>query len=182
MGGTVHAKRLQFPMKIALVLIALITVAVAVPGLVAARSYTDLFTSKGRMALNLTNLGYFGNAFSNRLAPSCEYPIGSKTEHIYRGGLWVGARTPDGELRVSTGAQDANGLSEGDDIREFTSDTFVDPAGEELDIGYWSNLQNSDNYRTWARAPEHFELAYNDWLSGQPGLKRVIRDLEGQVP
>ena len=28
-------------------------------------------------------------------------------EHIYRGGLWVGARTADGQLHVSTGAQDA---------------------------------------------------------------------------
>lgn len=130
---------------------------------------TDLLTDVGLLGLNVTNLGYIGHAWSKPYFPSCQYPLYSNTEHIYRGGLWVGARTPDGELRVSTGAQDANGLSEGDDIREFTSDTFVDPAGEELDIGYWSNLQNSDNYRTWARAPEHFELAYNDYHVNQAG-------------
>ncbi len=65
----------------------------------------------------MSNLGYFGNAFSNRNAPSGEYPLSSKVEHIYRGGIWVGAKTPDGELHVSTGAQDANGLEEGDEIR-----------------------------------------------------------------
>ncbi len=79
----------------------------------------DLYTDVGLMRLNITNLGYFGHAFTYRTLPSCEYPPRSHVEHIYRGGIWVGALNADGLYRVSTGSQDANGLVEGDALREF---------------------------------------------------------------
>lgn len=139
-------------------------------GRVLARPYTDLQTTKGRLAIALTNLGYFGNAFSNRNAPSGEYPQESNVEHIYRGGIWVGAKTPEGELRVSTGAQDANGLSEGNDIREFIDDyLYLDEEGDEVDIGNWSNRQNDDNYSSQALANQHFEFAMNDYFVNEAG-------------
>ena len=31
------------------------------------------------------------------------------------------------------------------------------------------------------RGQEGLELAFDDWLAGKPGMKRVIRDLHGQV-
>lgn len=136
----------------------------------AARPYTDLQTNKGRLGIAVSNLGYFGNAFSNRNAPSGEYPLSSKVEHIYRGGIWVGAKTPDGELRVSTGAQDANGLSAGDDIREFIDDViFIDESGEEVDLGNWSNRQNDNNYSSRSLANQHFEMAFNDFHVNEAG-------------
>lgn len=79
----------------------------------------DLYTNIGLMRLNVTNLGYIGHAFTYRTLPSCEYPPRSHVEHVYRGGIWVGARNADGQYRVSTGSQDANGLVEGDALREF---------------------------------------------------------------
>ncbi|MBE0567724.1 MAG: hypothetical protein IH621_17355 [Krumholzibacteria bacterium] len=81
----------------------------------------DMFTDIGLVRLNITNLGYIGHAFTYRTLPACEYPPRSHVEHIYRGGIWVGALNADGQYRVSTGSQDANGLAEGDQLREFES-------------------------------------------------------------
>lgn len=128
--------------------------------------YKDMTTSAGLMALSVSNLGYFGNAFSNRNLPSGEYPRSSNVEHVYRGGIWVGARSSDGALHVSTGAQDANGLQEGDNIREFKD--FYDrdnPGNPENALRLWSNSQNADNYNPAALATEHFELFSDDYTS-----------------
>jgi hypothetical protein len=139
-------------------------------------SRTDIVTDKGKVALTVTNLGYFGTAFNPNRQPSCEYPNGTKVEHIYRGGIWVGARTPDGEVHVSTGAQDANGLEEGDSIREFRNDSNVD-------VRIISNSQNQDNYDADALATQHIECVMDDYKfveSGNHtplGLKVVLRAL-----
>jgi len=57
----------------------------------------------GKMWMNITNYGYFGNdgpAQSSALddpcppgqwAPQCEYPGGSDQQYLFQGGLWVGA-------------------------------------------------------------------------------------------
>jgi len=145
---------------------------------------TNLLTDVGLLGITLTNLGYFGNAFSNRNQPSGEYPLYSNVEHIYRGGIWVGARTPDGTLNVSTGAQDANGLQEGDDIREF--EDFYDsdsPNNPENFVRVWSNSQNADNYNPAALATQHIEVFFDDYTvveSGnhtQMGVKVRLRAL-----
>ena len=52
---------------------------------------TDLLTDVGLVGLNVTNLGYIGHAWSKPYFPSCQYPLYSNTEHIYRGGT-VGRR------------------------------------------------------------------------------------------
>lgn len=73
------------------------------------------YTSVGNIGLTVTNFGTLGtrNSLWPR-QPSCEYPRGSRIEHIYQSGLWVGAvlRTRDssdsrnGQIFVSTGAND----------------------------------------------------------------------------
>ncbi|RMH93263.1 MAG: hypothetical protein D6681_13730 [Calditrichaeota bacterium] len=66
----------------------------------------DNFTSVGNIGLTVTNYGVFGDGFVEQAPtdqPSCEYPRGSGIEHIFDGGLWVGAQTSGG-VRVSTGA------------------------------------------------------------------------------
>lgn len=131
---------------------------------------TNLLTNVGLLGITLTNLGYFGNAFSNRNQPSGEYPLHSHVEHIYRGGIWVGARASDGSVHVSTGAQDANGLQEGDDIREF--EDFFDednPGNPENFVRVWSNSQNADNYNPAALATQHFELFFDDYTTVESG-------------
>lgn len=70
------------------------------------------FTSVGKIGLTVTNFGTIGtrNAYWREGQPSCEYPIGSRIEHLYQGGLWVGAEirstnpSRDGIKAVSTGS------------------------------------------------------------------------------
>ncbi len=145
-----------------------------------------LYTNAGLLGVALTNLGYIGTAWSNRYIPSGEYYLNSNTEHIYKGGLWVGARDSDGTLHVSTGAQDANGLVEGDESREFRN-WHVEketPNGlEKLSYVEWSNNQNEDNYHPDALSTQHIEFAFKDDAvleSGNHrplGLKVILRIL-----
>ena len=126
---------------------------------------THIYTDAGLLGLAVNNLGYFGTAFSNKCMPSAEYYLNSHTEHIYRGGIWVGARDSDGSLRVSTGAQDANGLVAGDEIREFENWFVVDetPKGPvKKSFNAWSNEQNADNFDGRALATQHLEFAFKD--------------------
>ncbi|HEX9614287.1 MAG TPA: hypothetical protein VGA55_02215, partial [Bacteroidota bacterium] len=81
-------------------------------------------TSIGQIGLTVSNIGVIGNAFRGPFvqgAPSCEYPVGSGIEHLFDGGLWVGAEVR-GTPFVSTGAagDDANGYDPGDPGYEFT--------------------------------------------------------------
>ncbi len=142
---------------------------------------TNFFTDVGLLGLAVNNLGYFGTAFSNPHMPSAEYKLDSNTEHIYRGGIWIGARDSEGNLRVSTGAQDANGLVEGDEIREFQNyfvweDSFFVNELDELDsvpvkrsMTNWSNEQNANNYNSQALATQHVEFAFDDYAYIESG-------------
>ena len=103
----------------AVVMLPLAAVVLLAPGALASPT-TNVYTSAGIVGLTVTNLGYVGNSFSNQNQPSCEYPLNSNVEHVFLGGIWVGAVTADGSIRVSTGAQDAASLIDGDEIREFT--------------------------------------------------------------
>jgi hypothetical protein len=117
------------------------------------------YTSNGMVNLSVNNLGYIGNAFSNRQIPSCEFPPYSGGEHLYLGGLWVGALTSDGYYRVSTSAQDANGLVEGDARREYQpAITSQIP----YSFRYITNEMNDTNYHPDALASDHFECVFKD--------------------
>ena len=123
---------------------------------VCARPETGIYTNVGLLGLTVTNLGYLGNGFDSP-RPSGEYPIYSNVEHLFLGGLWVGAETLDGRRLVSTGAQDASTLSAGEEIREFG-----DYLETQEPIHNWSNRQNADNYNANAIAPQHIEMAFTD--------------------
>ncbi len=81
------------------------------------------FTSTGNIGLTISNYGTWGDGFVQQSPidqPSCEYPKGSGIEHIFGGGLWVGAETSDGP-RVTTGAfNSARFQSAGSNNFEFT--------------------------------------------------------------
>ncbi len=81
------------------------------------------FTSVGNISLTISNYGVFGHGF--RLwpnQPSMVYPRGSGIEHLFVGGLWVGAVTPSG-VRVTTGAIDVPSLRTVSEGFEFTTGT-----------------------------------------------------------
>ena len=82
-------------------------------------------TNVGRLGLTVTSMGVLGNSFRGPFVtenePSCEYPIGSGVEHLFDGGLWVGAIV-NGQRLVSTAAErSASGYSPGFSGYEFTS-------------------------------------------------------------
>ncbi len=144
---------------------------------------TDIYTDVGLLGVTITNLGYVGNGFDgNGSQPSGEYPIFSNVEHLFLGGIWIGAETAGGERLVSTGAQDASTLSAGEETREFNDLTEA-----EFPVQIWSNRQNEDNFNSRALATQHIELAFddfrNDVTSHTPiGVQVVLRALAWSDP
>ncbi|MCF8306433.1 MAG: hypothetical protein K9G57_02615 [Ignavibacteriales bacterium] len=54
------------------------------------------YTNVGNLGLTVTNFGVYGHSFRKWPTQSnCEYPLGSGIEHLYNGGLWVGAFRSD---------------------------------------------------------------------------------------
>jgi len=71
-------------------------------------------TNIGNIGLTISNYGTIGDGFvtqSPEDLPSAEYPLGSGIEHMFGGGLWVGARTSEGQVLVTTGAVDVPSIS-----------------------------------------------------------------------
>ncbi len=77
------------------------------------------FTNVGNIGLTVTNFGTYGSGFVLWPdQPSCVFPLGSGIEHIFDGGLWVGAFIANDSLGggkvgpfVTTGAVDAASVS-----------------------------------------------------------------------
>ena len=143
--------------------------------------HTNKYTNVGIIGMTVTNLGYVGNGFITPYQPSGEYPLNSNVEHLFLGGIWVGAVAPDGSVLVSTGAQDASTLEAGDEIREFSYSPY--------DNSYvWSNSQNSDNYDLRAKATQHIQMVFHDYVTFESGshsalgLKIVLNALAWSIP
>lgn len=140
-----------------------------------------VITDQGLVELAVSDGGYLGHAWSVYQQPSCQYPANSGVEHLYLGGIWVGARTASGEVRVSTSAQDAAGIDNANEIREFFG-SYLDPIQE------WSNILNSPYYHPSALAPQHIESVF--WDTFEPeygdhvslGLKVTLRALAWSSP
>ena len=129
----------------------------------------EMTANVGIIGLTITNLGYVGNGFTVPTQPSGEYPLNSNVEHIFRGGLWVGARMADGSIHVSTGAQDVSNLAAGDEIREF-----VDSAALADTVKVWSNTQNARNFNPAALATQHIEAVFDDYATIESGNHRPL--------
>lgn len=167
----------------ALVLTGVLCVAAAASG---QSIRTDLVTRAGLVNLNVTNMGYLGNGYSNPSLPSCEYPPNSNVEHIYLAGIWVGAVMASGQVAVTTGAQDASSLEAGEQFREFAMPT--DSTSVRYPVREWSNVQNSDLYHPDALATHHLEVSFNDFQVNEAGthsplgIKVVLRALSWGAP
>ena len=81
-------------------------------------------TNVGNIGLSISNVGTIGRpqVINNTQGlPSMEYPIGSGINHLFEGGLWIGALV-NGQVRVSTVADDApSGYRAGLKGFEFTA-------------------------------------------------------------
>ena len=88
------------------------------------------FTNIGNIGLTVTNFGTYGHGFALwPEQPSCEYPLGSGIEHLFDGGLWIGAFLSDDEFGsnrtgpfVTTGAVDAASVSARGGGFEYTNE------------------------------------------------------------
>jgi hypothetical protein len=96
-------------------------------------------TTVGNVRQVITNMGTFNKARTNYPGLiNAEFPAGSREEHLYQGGLWVGALTPTGDTLVSMTQA------------HFTPNEFYPSAngwdsiwtgtkGDTLHLPYWQN-------------------------------------------
>ncbi|TNE70276.1 hypothetical protein EP331_12795 [bacterium] len=83
-------------------------------------------SSVGNVGLSITNVGTVGNPqnVSRRSGtPSFQFPLNSGQEHLFEGGIWIGAIYGGGQLQVSTSAvTSSGGFTTGASGFEFTND------------------------------------------------------------
>ena len=131
-----------------------------------ATAITNKYTNAGLIGVTITNVGYVGSAWRTPGQPSCEYPLHSNVEHMFAGGIWVGAVNAAGERHVSTGYQDASTAAAGDLLREF--DAFAD-ADTLHRMTEWSNRVNDPLYDVRALATQQYNCYFNDYTQSETG-------------
>lgn len=124
----------------------------------------------GNIGFTVSNFGTIGNpvVISNPSnAPSMEYPLNSGVEHLFEGGLWIGA-IMNGQIAVSTSAIDASsGFTTGGEGFEFTA-----PVGS--NIQQRSTLTSSDFFSVNAISHEDLVTDFSDVNTIVPGTSTPI--------
>ncbi len=120
----------------------------------------------GRARLAVSNDGSLGNFFAGADQPSLVYPYPGYVEHLHQGGIWVGARTPDGGLHVSTSADHFSTAAEGYELREFT------PTEEPMVI--LSSDPANPAYDPAALAPWQLECSFRDDALLESGAHQTL--------
>lgn len=138
----------------------------------AQQSFDEELTTASNVRLTVTNIGTFGNAFRGYRdgsgQPSLEYPAGSGIEHLFEGGLWIGASSPGGTEQVSTSAYDApQGYAPGRSGFEFAA-----PVGSQLTER--SSLFDSRYYDPNAVSHQDFVADFSDEYQEIPGTNIQI--------
>ncbi|MGQ9864500.1 MAG: hypothetical protein ACUVRD_08510 [Bacteroidia bacterium] len=138
-------------------------------------SYQERLISASNIRMTLSNLGNIGNSFKGSYRtlgwPSCEYPAGSRIEHVFEGGLWVGGWV-QGTPIVSTGAiDDPTGYTTGKAGFEFSADVGA-PFTER------SSLIDQKTYQTNAISHQDFVADFTDRYTIVPGTSIPIQNLE----
>lgn len=133
-------------------------------------------TTQADVRMTVNSLGGFGNSFKGSFSDpslryrSCEYPAGSSTEHIFEGGLWIGAKV-GGQIRVSTGAiDDPTGYSTGKAGFEFTA-----APGTRL-VELSSKIDNTRYYSADAVSHQDFISNFTDKNTTIPGTTTPIAE------
>lgn len=133
------------------------------------------FTNVGNLGLTVTNFGTYGSGFVGwPNQPSAEFPLGSGIEHIFDGGLWLGAflsNDANGSGRqgpfVTTGAVDAASVAARSGGFEFTNDIGSRVVER-------SSLLESRFYSPFAISHQDFVSVYNDTNLVIPGTSELI--------
>lgn len=136
-------------------------------------SFDEKVTSAGNISLTINNFGVIGNAFNGSYDvlgyPSCEYPRNSGIEHLFDGGLWIGARINNSTIAVTTGAIDATtGYTTGRSGYEFSA-----AVGQTLKEQ--SSLFDSPNYNPAAISHQDLIADFSDSSIFVPGTSIQIQ-------
>lgn len=130
----------------------------------------------GNIGLSVTNVGAIGRPDvrnSPQGEPSMEYPLNSGIEHLFEGGLWIGAQV-NGQIAVSTGSVDfPTGYSTGAPGFEFTAEVGNT-------IQQKSTLTNSDFFAFDAVSHQDMIIDFSDKHVIIPGTTIPIS--EHQLP
>lgn len=127
------------------------------------------YTNVGNIGLTVTNWGVFGDGLAEQSPvdqPSCEYPRGSSIEHIFDGGLWVGAFKPSaGQNLVTTGAFNSARIgTAGSNNFEYTNtDVLTDIITER------STITDANFYSPAAISHQDFIAEFSDTNIFVPG-------------
>lgn len=126
-------------------------------------------TDIGNIGFSVSNVGTVGRpqiVSNTQGLPSMEYPIGSGVNHLFEGGLWIGAKV-NGQTRVSTVADDApTGYRSGLDGFEFTATGGLQQR---------SSLANSEFFSSSAISHQDFVTTYTDSNVIIPGTVTPIQ-------
>jgi hypothetical protein len=128
------------------------------------------YTNVGNIAITVTNFGVIGNGFVLwPTQPSFQYPRNSGIEHLFVGGLWVGAVPPNGIIHVTTGAVDKSSISSTKPMSGFEFTTGVDSKVVER-----STLADSKFYRRDAISHQDFIAEFTDTNTTNPNLNNQL--------
>ncbi len=138
----------------------------------AQQSFVRETVSIGNIGLSVTNVGTVGRPArvnDPNGPPSMEYPLNSGIEHLFEGGLWIGAMV-DGQVAVSTAAVDAPaGYVAGAAGFEFSA-----PVGSS--IRQLSTLPYSDYFSLDAVSHQDLIMQFSDSVNIIPGTTIPILD------
>src|SRR5690606_36156467 len=139
-------------------------------------SFEEAVIDVGNVGITITNSGFVGraNVRNNPTGPpSFEYPLDSGVEHLFEGGLWVGAIRSDGTVTVRTGSQTTTGgYSPGAPGFEFAP---LVPISER------SSLLTSASYTSLAVSHQDYLTAFADTFRVLPGTNILMPDQEGRL-
>ncbi|MFI5252125.1 MAG: hypothetical protein ACHQQQ_06800 [Bacteroidota bacterium] len=134
------------------------------------------YTTVSNVGLTVTNFGAIGdrNVYWPS-QPSCEYPRGSRIEHIYQGGIWVGAhRRRDDQYLVSTGTNDRASNSAGNaEGYEFNPET-LGTISELSTLG--ADRPSTAGYSALAISHQDFVCDYSDRFTHLPSTGDSIQN------
>ena len=135
-------------------------------------SFDHQVIDPGNIGLYITNSGTFGRPDVRNTPtgePSMEYPINSGIEHLFEGGIWIGALV-DGQYLVSTSAKDAaSGYTTGLAGYEFTAE--IGNAIQQRSL-----LTGSDFFSFDAISHEDMLIDFSDKNVVVPGTLITIAD------
>ncbi len=152
--------------------ITLLSILLSLPmGLWAQQSFDRQVVDVGNIGLSVTNVGTVGRPDVRNDPdgpPSMEYPLNSGIEHLFEGGLWIGAKV-NGQVAVSTASVDApSGYTTGGEGFEFTAEV-----GSK--IQQRSTLTSSEHFSFDAVSHQDLVMDFTDKNTIVPGTNTIIQ-------